>query len=78
MQLDVNLFGTPPLISTVDLVNYEPTWTIDAAVLLALPVGNYDDDRLINIGQNRYFGRFALPMKFHFGPFAAGYITTLS
>ncbi len=77
VQLDVNLFGTPPLISTVDLLNYEPTWTIDAAVMLAAPIGQYDDDRLINMGQNRFFGRFALPMKYHFGAFAPGYMTTI-
>jgi len=77
VQLDVNLFGTPPLISTVDLVNYEPTWTVDAAIMLALPVGEYDSDRLVNIGQNRLYGRFALPMKFHFGPFDAGHMTSI-
>ena len=76
IQLDVNLFGTPPLISTADLVNYEPTWTIDAAVMLAAPFGQYDDDRLLNMGLNRMYGRFALPMKYHFGPFAAGYMTS--
>ena len=77
VQFDVNLFGTPPLKSTVDLVNYEPTLTIDAAVMAALPIGQYDDDRLINIGQNRFFGRFALPMKYHFGRFSAGYMTSI-
>ncbi len=77
VQLDVNLFGTPPLISTVDLLNYEPTWTIDAAVMLAAPIGQYDNDRLINMGQNRFFGRFALPMKYHFGAFAPGYMTSI-
>jgi hypothetical protein len=77
VQLDVNLFGTPPLISTVDLLNYEPTFTIDAAVMLAFPIGKYDSDRLINIGQNRWFGRLALPMKYHFGAFAAGHRTSI-
>jgi len=77
VQLDVNLFGTPPLISTVDLLNYEPTWTIDAAVMLAAPIGQYDDDRLINMGQNRFFGRFALPMKYHFGAFAPGQMSSI-
>ena len=76
VQLDVNLFGTPPLISNVDLVNYEPTWTVDVAVMLALPVGNYNDNRLLNIGQNRFFGRLAFPMKYHMGPFSAGYRTS--
>ena len=73
LQLDVNLFGTPPLVSTVDLVNYEPTWTVDAAAMLALPVGSYDDDQLVNMGLNRWYGRFALPVKYHFGAFSPGY-----
>ncbi len=77
VQLDVNLFGTPPLISTVDLLNYEPTWTIDAPVMLAAPIGQYDDDRLINMGLNRFFGRFALPMKYHFGAFAPGFMSSI-
>jgi len=77
VQLDVNLFGTPPLISTVDLLNYEPTFTIDAAVMVAAPLGQYDDDKLLNMGQNRFFGRFAVPMKYHFGAFAPGHMTSV-
>ena len=77
IQLDVNLFGTSPLKSTVDLVNYEPTWTLDAAVMLALPVGEYDSDKLVNMGLNRWFGRIAFPFKYHFGVFAPGYMTSL-
>jgi hypothetical protein len=73
VQLDVNLFGTSPLKSTVDLVNYEPTWTIDAAVMLAFPVGKYDSDKLVNMGLNRWYGRFAVPIKYHFGAFSPGY-----
>ncbi len=77
VQLDVNLFGTSRLKSTVDLVNYEPTWTLDAAVMLAFPVGKYDSDKLVNMGQNRWFGRIAFPFKYHFGVFAPGYMTSL-
>lgn len=72
IQLDVNLFGTPPLKSNVDLLNYEPTWTVDAAAMLALPIGDYDDDQLVNMGLNRWYGRFALPTKYHFGVFNQG------
>jgi len=77
VQLDVNLFGTSRLKSNVDLLNYEPTWTIDAAVLLAVPVGQYDDDQLLNLGLNRWYGRVALPIKYHFGAFAPGYRSSL-
>jgi hypothetical protein len=76
VQLDVNLFGTSALKSTVDLLNYEPTWTIDAAVLAALPVGEYDGDKLVNMGLNRWYGRFALPIKYHFGAFSPGYMSS--
>ena len=73
VQLVTNLFGTPPLRSNVDLLNYEPCFTLDAAVMLAFPIGEYDNKKLINLGQNRWFGRFALPMKYHFGAFTPGY-----
>jgi len=76
-QLVVNLFGTPPLKSGVDLLNYEPTWTLDAAGLLAFPVGQYDSDKLVNMGQNRWYGRIALPFKYHFGVFDPGHMTSL-
>jgi hypothetical protein len=74
VQLDVNLFGTSPLKSTVDLLNNEPTWTVDAAVMLSFPIGEYDDTKLVNMGFNRWFGRIAFPVKYHFGVFAPGYM----
>jgi len=77
IQLDVNLIGTERLKSTVDLVNYEPTFTLDTAVLLALPIGQYDDDKLVNMGLNRWFGRVAIPMKYHLGAFSPGYRSSI-
>jgi len=74
VQLDVNLYGTPPMKHNFELYDYEPTWTIDVATMLALPIGAYDSDKLVNLGQNRWFGRIALPVKYHFGVFASGYM----
>jgi hypothetical protein len=71
-QLTVNLFGTPPLKSNVDLLNYEPTWTADFAGMLAIPIGAYEGSKLVNIGLNRWYGRLALPIKYHFRVFAPG------
>ena len=76
LQLDVNLFGTPPLKANFDLIDYEPTLTIDTAIMLGLPVGQYDADKLVNLGQNRWFGRVALPIKYHFGVFTPGYMSS--
>jgi hypothetical protein len=77
IQFDMNLFGTPRLKSNVDLLNYEPDFTIDAAVMIGLPIGNYDNDKLVNLGQNRWFSRLALPMKYHFGAFSPGYMNSI-
>jgi len=76
MQLVVNLFGTPRLNSNVDLLNYEPTISLDAAVMLAFPLGKYKNDKLINMGLNRWYGRVALPFKWHFGVFSPGYMSS--
>jgi len=77
VQWVINLLGTPPLRSNVDLLNYEPTWTLDVATMLAFPIGEYDDDKLVNLGQNRWFGRVGLPLKYHFGTFTPGYRKSL-
>jgi hypothetical protein len=74
VQLDVNLYGTPPMKLNFELYDYEPTWTIDVATMLALPVGEYDADKLVNLGQNRWYGRIAFPIKYHFGVFSRGYM----
>jgi len=52
VSLDVNLYGTPPLKGNADLLNYEPTLTIDVAGLLGFPIGKYDDEKLVNIGRS--------------------------
>jgi hypothetical protein len=77
MQLVVNLFGTPPMRSNFDLLNYEPTLTLAVAVMLAFPIGEYDDDKLVNIGLNRWFGRIAFPIKYHFGVFDPGHMSSI-
>ncbi len=76
VQFVTNLFGTPRLISNVDMLNYEPTVSLDAAVMVAFPVGQYDNDKLINLGLNRWYGRVALPFKWHFGVFSPGYMSS--
>ncbi len=76
MSFLINLFGTPPLKGNIDQLNYEPTWTLDAQVMLALPIGEYDSDQLVNLGLNRWWGRIAFPIKYHFGVFAPGYMSS--
>ena len=76
IQLAVNLIGTSKLKSTVDLLNYEPKVTLDIAVLVAVPIGAYQTDKMVNLGLNRWYGRIALPFKYHFGVFSPGYMSS--
>ena len=77
VQLDVNLFGTPPINAIFDYLNYEPTWTLDAAFMLGVPLGQYDSDKVVNLGLNRFYGRVAFPFKYHFRIFTPGYMSSL-
>jgi hypothetical protein len=77
VQIDVNLFGTPKLPAIFSYMNYEPTWTVDAALMLGVPLGQYDADKLVNMGLNRFYGRLAFPIKYHFGVFSPGYRSSL-
>jgi hypothetical protein len=77
VQLDVNLFGTPKLPAIFSYLNYEPTWTLDAAFMLGVPLGQYDDDKVANLGLNRVYTRIAFPFKYHFGVFSPGYMSSL-
>jgi hypothetical protein len=77
VQLDVNLFGTPKLPAIFSYMNYEPTWTLDAAFMLGVPLGQYDDDSVVNMGLNRFYGRVAFPFKYHFRVFSPGYRSSI-
>jgi hypothetical protein len=77
VQLDMNLLGTPALPAVFSYMNYEPTWTLDAAFMLGVPLGQYDDDRVVNLGLNRFYGRVAFPFKHHFRVFTPGYMSSL-
>ena len=77
VQLDVNLFGTAPINAIFEYMNYEPTWTLDAAFMLGVPLGQYDNDKVVNLGLNRFYSRIAFPLKYHFRVFTPGYMSSL-
>jgi hypothetical protein len=75
--LTVNLYGAPRLTNFYDMGNYEPRITVDVSGLLTIPIGEYDNDKIVNIGQNRWWGRLAFPVVFYFGSYAPLYRTSL-
>jgi hypothetical protein len=75
--LTVNLYGAPNIANFYDMANYEPKLTVDVSTLLTAPIGEYDNDNAINIGQNRWWGRIGFPVVAYFGSYAPLYRTSL-
>jgi hypothetical protein len=60
-----------------ELLRYDPRFTMDLVCTLGVPIGEYDNDSRVNIGQNRWFGRIGLPMMVNLGQWVPGRKTTL-
>jgi hypothetical protein len=77
LELDVNLIGRPAQKNLVDALRYEPGFSLDLIADLAVPIGEYDNTRSLNLGQNRWYGRIGAPIVWQLGPWVAGRRTTL-
>ena len=58
-------------------MRYEPKLSLDVIVDVAFPVGDYDSDEPLNLGQNRWYGRVGAPIVWQIGPWVPGRRTTL-
>jgi hypothetical protein len=77
IEFNVNLLGPPAQKNIPDALRYEPGFSVDLLADLALPVGEYDSDQPLNIGQNRWYGRLGMPVIWQLGPWVPGRRTTL-
>src|SRR5262245_40415989 len=53
LRLSVNLFGSPAL-DLPEFARYRPRTIVGVGLQVALPLGQYDPDRLVNLGSNRW------------------------
>ena len=77
VELGINLIGPKAIKNIPDLLRYEPKLSVDLIVDVAFPVGEYDDDQPLNLGQNRWYGRVGAPIIWQIGPWVPGRRTTL-
>jgi hypothetical protein len=77
LEFDINVLGPPAQKNIPDALRYEPGLSVDLLVDLALPIGEYDSDQQLNIGQNRWYGRLGMPVICQIGPWVPGQRTTL-
>jgi hypothetical protein len=77
LELNVNLIGPPAQRTIPDMIRYEPGFSVDIVCDLAVPIGEYDNSKTLNIGQNRWYGRVGFPVIWQLGPWIPGKRTTL-
>ena len=77
IEFNINILGPKAQKNIPDALRYEPGFSVDLLADLALPIGDYDNDQPLNIGQNRWYGRVGLPIIWQLGPWVPGRRTTL-
>lgn len=77
LEFNVNLIGPKAQKTIPDVLRYEPGFSLDLLVDLALPIGEYDNKQSVNLGQNRWYGRIGAPVVWQLGDWVPGRRTTL-
>jgi len=77
LEFDINIIGPKAIKNMPDLIRYEPGFSVDLLVDLVVPIGNYDNSKPLNLGQNRWYGRIASPIVWQLGPWIPSRRTTL-
>jgi hypothetical protein len=77
LEFDINVFGPTAQNNIPDALRYEPGFSVDLLADLALPIGEYDSNQPLNLGQNRWYGRLGVPVIWQLGPWVPGQRTTL-
>jgi hypothetical protein len=76
VEVGLNLIGPKALRTIPDLLRYEPKLSLDVIVDVAFPIGEYNSDQALNLGQNRWYGRVGAPIVWQIGPWVPGRRTT--
>ena len=67
LRFSVNLYGAPAL-SLQEFASYRQDLIIGASLQVSLPLGQYDHDKLVNIGTNRWSVKPELGISKAWGP----------
>ena len=77
LEFDLNLIGPRAQKNIPDVLRYEPGISLDVLADLAIPIGEYDSDQSLNVGQNRWYGRVGSPLVWQLGSWVPGRRTTV-
>jgi hypothetical protein len=68
-RFSINFIGSPAL-SVQEFANYQQNLIVGASVQVSAPLGQYDEDRLVNLGNNRWFIKPDIGISKAWGAFA--------
>jgi len=77
LEIGINLIGPKAIMNIPDVIRYEPKFSLDLIADVAFPVGEYESDQALNLGQNRWYGRVGAPVVWQIGSWVPGRRTTL-
>jgi len=77
VEFVINIVGPRAQKNIPDALRYEPGFSVDLLADLAVPIGEYDSSKVLNIGQHRWYGRLGLPIVWQIGAWVPGRRTTL-
>jgi len=68
MRFSVNFYGSPAL-SMEEFADYQQDLIMGASLQVSAPLGEYDSDKLVNLGNNRWFVKPDIGISKAWGPF---------
>ncbi|MEH6592543.1 MAG: transporter [Halioglobus sp.] len=77
LEFVINVLGPPSIKNIPEAMRYEPGFSVDLLVDLIVPIGEYDNEEVLNMGQNRWYGRIGAPVVWQIGSWVPGRRTTL-
>ncbi|MCG3204572.1 MAG: hypothetical protein KCHDKBKB_01287 [Elusimicrobia bacterium] len=76
IEIGMNIIGPKAIKNIPDILRYEPKFSLDLIMDVAAPLGEYDSDQALNLGQNRWYGRVGAPIVWQIGAWVPGRRTT--
>ncbi len=77
LQFGINIIGPKAIKAIPHMLRYKPGFSLDIIGSIAIPIGEYDNESQVNIGQNRWYGRIGMPIVWQLGKWVPGKRTTL-
>lgn len=77
LEFGINVIGPSAIMNIPDMMRYEPKFSLDLIADVMFPMGEYDSEQALNLGQNRWYGRVGAPIVWQIGAWVPGQRTTL-